>query len=497
MKVVCTASGTRYGLMQPSHSAASTLLLLAGPAGDALTIGPYCRAGMLLHQQGWNVVSLDLPCHGADRRPGEPEGLSGWAARLAAGEDIAADFQRRVNDVLAHLAASGLADPGRLAAAGTSRGGFMAFHAAAGNPGIRAVAGFAPVTDLLALSEFRGLETNPLANRLALVNAADALADRAAWITIGGQDERVSTEKAIAFARALSAASQKRLLACDVTLRILATPGHASFPDWHDDAAAWLRDALAPTVQILPRPGHPQAVSCTVIPPLRQADGKPGLVIHLYGSGGSHRFYNLMRPPYGLLRRLLPERGYRIVVPELGPTHWMNAQAIATLDAVIEGLIGAGEADPARVHILGTSMGASSGLVYAMRRPGVVRSVCAVFPVTDFAGWAAQFPDRGVSLAQAHGVTPEAAQAAFRGLSPLNHVPAFANMPVYLLHGDADGVVPVRHSRDFAAALRAAGCPVTYRESPGMGHDDHIAACWQEEILEFFAGARPVALSLS
>jgi dipeptidyl aminopeptidase/acylaminoacyl peptidase len=483
-----TRAGTCYGLMQPPHSAAPTLLLLAGTAEDALTIGPYCRAGTLLHRQGWNVVSLDLPCHGADRRPGEPEGLAGWAARLAAGEDVVADFQRRVNDVLEHLTAAGLADPGRLAAAGTSRGGFMAFHAAAGNPRIRAVAGFAPVTDLLAVSEFRALESNPLANRLALANASEALADRAAWMTIGSQDDRVSTEKAVGFARALSAASQKRLLACDITLRILAAPGHSSFPDWHDDAAVWLRDALAPTVQVLPYKGHLQAVPCTVCPPSPQAGGKPGLVVHLYGSGGSHAFYNLMRPPYGLLRRLLPERGYRVVVPDLGPSHWMNEQAMAALDAIIEGLTAGGQADPTRIHILGTSMGAASGLVYAMRRPAVVRSVCAVFPVTDLAAWAAQFPERGVSLAQAHGVQPGDAQPLFRELSPLNHVPAFANMPVYLLHGDADGVVPARHSRDFAAALRAAGCPVTYREVPGIGHDDSIAASWQEEILEFLTG---------
>ena len=213
---------------------APTLLLFAMAATDTLTTEPYCRVGRLLHAQGWNVVSLDLPCHGDDRRPGEAKELAGWAARIKAGEDIVASFQKRVNDVVEHLVATGIAAPARIVAAGTSRGGFMAFQAAAGNPRIRAVAAFSPVTDLLALSEFSRQERNPLVKRLALIPAADKLADRAAWIMIGNADERVGTDKAVAFAGALPR----------LTLRVLPTPGHSSLPEWHDEAANWLLNTL-------------------------------------------------------------------------------------------------------------------------------------------------------------------------------------------------------------------------------------------------------------
>jgi len=172
------------------------------------------------------------------------------------GEDIVAGFRKQVNDVVEHLIVSGVADPARIAVAGTSRGGFMAFHAAAGNPRIRVVAAFAPVTDLIALSEFAGQEQNPLVRRLALLNAAEKLADRAAWIMIGDHDECVGTDHAAAFAKALTQAAAKKKLEARVDLHVVPVPGHASFPEWHDQAARWF-------LSILNAGAHPQITQHT------------------------------------------------------------------------------------------------------------------------------------------------------------------------------------------------------------------------------------------
>ena len=79
-----------------------------------------------------------------------------------------------------------------------------------------------------------------MVRRLALVNAAEELAGRAAWITIGNADDRVGTDRAVAFARAMTAASQARCLECGVTMHLLPTPGHTSLAEWHDQAADWL-----------------------------------------------------------------------------------------------------------------------------------------------------------------------------------------------------------------------------------------------------------------
>ena len=490
--VATTDSGVAYAMLPLQDGGpAPTLLLFALAGPETLTTEPYCRVGWLLHAQGWNVVSLDVPGHGADQRADEPPGLGGWTARITAGQDFVVAFQERVNDVVVHLVTTGAAAPAHIAAAGTSRGGFMAFHAAAGNAKIRAVAAFAPVTDLFVLNEFSGLEQNPLVQRLALVNAAETLADRAAWITIGNADSRVGTDRAVAFAQALAAASQARGFGCDITLRVLPTPGHSGPPEWYDEATAWFLRTVVSTVRTLPEPGHPLATPCTVYPPTTRPGPKPGLVIHLYGSGGSHTFYNLMRPSYARLRNALRESGYWVVVPELGPSHWMDAGAMATLDAIIGAMSARGEIDPGRVHLLGTSMGGGSALIYASQRPQSLRSVLAMFPMTDLAAWSAERPGYLPAISQAHGLDPADAAARLRDLSPVHRLASFTEIPVFLLHGDADTVVPVHHSRDFATALRAAGGTVTYHEVPGVGHDDGIATGCQDALLEFIVHPAP------
>jgi len=92
-----------------------------------------------------------------------------------------------------------------------------------------------------------------------------------------------------------------------------------------------------PLIRELPGPEGDPAIPCAVYEPHRTTEGGPGLVVHLYGSGGSHRYghYNVGRSPYDKFRRLLAERGYWLVVPELGARHWMNETASAQLDSVI------------------------------------------------------------------------------------------------------------------------------------------------------------------
>ena len=49
-------------------------------------------------------------------------------------------------------------------------------------------------------------------------------------------------------------------------------------------------------------------------------------------------------------------------------------------------------------------------------------------------------------------------------------------VPVLLLHGDADELVPAQFSQDFAAALRAGGHPVTLDIVPGANHGEVYSA---------------------
>jgi dipeptidyl aminopeptidase/acylaminoacyl peptidase len=245
--------------------------------------------------------------------------------------------------------------------------------------------------------------------------------------------------------------------------------------------------AAEPVVRQLATAGEDAAVTCTVYAPQPVPQGKAGLVVHLYGSGGSHKEYNVGRPPYDELRRLLAERGYWLVVPELGPRHWMNDAACRQVDTVIAALVQQEGVDPVRVHLLGTSMGGGSSLIYVLRRPGKIKSVAAVFPMTDFAKWLEEQPHYRPAVEEAHGITPEQRDASLREISPLAHPEAYRDTPVFLLHGDRDTIVPPHHSRDFAAALKDNGCSVIYREVAGATHSDTIAESYPRELADFLA----------
>jgi acetyl esterase/lipase len=57
--------------------------------------------------------------------------------------------------------------------------------------------------------------------------------------------------------------------------------------------------------------------------------------------------------------------------------------------------------------------------------------------------------------------------------------------PMFLLHGDADGIVPVEETIDFHRSLRDAGVDSTLRILPGVGHG-WDASLTRDDIVAFF-----------
>jgi dipeptidyl aminopeptidase/acylaminoacyl peptidase len=159
------------------------------------------------------------------------------------------------------------------------------------------------------------------------------------------------------------------------------------------------------------------------------------------------------------------------------------------VDAVIDEMVRAHQVDRERVHLLGSSMGAGSSLIYIMRRPKTIRSVVAVFPMTDFPRWLEEKPGYRSPVETAHGITDDTRTAALKELSPLLHPEAFRDVPVFLLHGDRDPIVSPHHSREFANALEEIGAKVVFREAAGEVHRDEIARPFQEELVEFISEA--------
>lgn len=241
-----TADGIEYGLWGTKVSyPAPTLFIFASEIHDTLD-NPYFRqCGDVLAEQGYLCISLDLPGHGTDQREGEPGSLGTWRTRSDAGEDFIAPFTARVRAVLDHLIATGATDPARIAACGTSRGGFMALHVAAADSRIKAVAAFAPVTNLMALREFGGARNTEHVAALSLLANTEKFVGRSVWMVISDRDDRVSTDDSIAFARRTTVVSLEKTQAADVTFLVLPEPkGHTTPQGSPELAAAWIADKL-------------------------------------------------------------------------------------------------------------------------------------------------------------------------------------------------------------------------------------------------------------
>lgn len=138
--------------------------------------------------------------------------------------------------------------------------------------------------------------------------------------------------------------------------------------------------------------------------------------------------------------------------------------------------------DPARVAVWGHSAGAHLAAIVAVapRSAGLegpllpdmdsrVQAAVAVAGSFDFLLTPNPALERpGMFLAG----TPETRDERLKAASPITYVGKDAP-PFLLIHGTRDGVVNVVQSDKFAAALTAAGVPVSYQRIEGAKHDVH------------------------
>ena len=249
IELMHTLDGIEFGIWGNTNheQPAPTLIVLATTIKNTLNSAYYRHCGNQLVKRGYICISINLPCHGDQRVDGEPEGLSGWSHRAARDSDFVAEFNNRLSKVLDHLIKQGVSDPRKIAACGTSRGGFLALHAAIHDPRVKCVAGFAPVTDLSVLREFKSTSERRLVKQLNLIKRAKDLAGRKVWIVIGDQDERVGTDHAIQLAREISRESRKQKLPSQATLHVLPEPRGHTIPDGADRLAAdWILQQIDP-----------------------------------------------------------------------------------------------------------------------------------------------------------------------------------------------------------------------------------------------------------
>ncbi|RZU22284.1 prolyl oligopeptidase family protein [Kribbella rubisoli] len=129
--------------------------------------------------------------------------------------------------------------------------------------------------------------------------------------------------------------------------------------------------------------------------------------------------------------------------------------------------------DPARIGMLGRSMGGGVTYNTLVAQPGLVKAAVVFAPVSsdavdNFNRWTR--PDRPLAtqLLRRYG-EPSSKPAFWRNLSAVNFFDRVTE-PVLIHHGESDSTCPIAWSRESLAALKAAGKNATLYTYPGEEH---------------------------
>jgi predicted peptidase len=198
------------------------------------------------------------------------------------------------------------------------------------------------------------------------------------------------------------------------------------------------------------------------------------VVLFLHGAGerGSD---GLLQTEVGIgpaIRRY-PARFPGIIVMPQAPedTRWSGPPgdaALAALDRTAAEFV----TDPNRVYLTGLSMGGHGSWYLAYHH---TERFAALLVICGFVG---DRPTRPTFVPPGAG-TPHQRVAARLG-----------RLPTWIVHGEADSLVPVAESREMAQALKAAGGDVHYTELPGTDHDSWTATYASESIMHWLFAQR-------
>lgn len=214
----------------------------------------------------------------------------------------------------------------------------------------------------------------------------------------------------------------------------------------------------------LPRGRDPRNLALIVLP-----HGGPGARdepgFDWWSQALASRGYAVLQPQYRGSTGFGPEfqaRGFgqygRLMQTDLSDgVRWLAAQGII---------------DPKRVCIAGASYGGSAALTGVTVQTGVYRCASSVAGVADVNWKMDNIADR----AGEHDTVADRFWTRYMGprdrwseIDPIQHV-AGVSVPIQLIHGRDDTVVPIQHSLRFRDAMQGAGKTVEFVELPGEDH---------------------------
>lgn len=212
---------------------------------DSLNLDPFNQFPIFLGKETIRVFSFTLPGHEEETKQKHGYSLISWAHEISTGHNFISSFVDKCIENINSLIEKGYVNAHKLAAAGLSRGGFMASHMASHDKRIKNVLGFAPITQLDVLEDFKNLKELPLVKKLSLPSLIDSLSDKHLRFYIGNRDLRVHTPCCFDFIHHLTeAAYHKGHRSPPIELIISASighKGHGTPPSIFHDGAEWIK----------------------------------------------------------------------------------------------------------------------------------------------------------------------------------------------------------------------------------------------------------------
>lgn len=224
----------------------ATFFYFALSGRDSLTLDPFNQPVTFLGDAPIRCISFSLPFHGGELS--NTEAINKWGSELLKANDFLDPFLSEAHQNIVDLIEAGYVDPDRIAIGGLSRGGFIATHLAAREQRIKTILGFAPLTQLGWMHEWRHQEDASLAKSYDLLHLIEKLAGRELRFYIGNRDLRVGTGACYEFIERLADYSYSNGYRSP-PVELVITPsvghkGHGTLPHTFKEGAEWLKSKL-------------------------------------------------------------------------------------------------------------------------------------------------------------------------------------------------------------------------------------------------------------
>ena len=186
---------------------------------------------------------------------------------------------------------------------------------------------------------------------------------------------------------------------------------------------------------------------------------------------------------YAEFRRICSAEGYVVAVASL-ESSWFNAQAEKDVNDMLDYLAEKLQMDLSRIHLMGGSMGSMSAMIFAGRNYERVISICNVFGPFDLkAFYEGSYRE---NIRAAYGGYYEQMSHFYESRNPKNYVSLLKNIPMLIIHGDADWQVKPEQSQELCNTLKAiGGNQVELIIVPGVGHHNGIVRGLESKIISF------------